>query len=192
MSKNWVRKEFSIRVQTKIFHTFLSLCLYLTPLNIWVLKSIYNLRLSPTHYSGTKEPEKPGVVPEDISAFYSKIDAEVHYLYNCYNAKFNFFCCLYSLRIMQPFLFRHDILSFASLSAVPHVSFIFLKSPSKFNVTSANILENIPFILIVISYENQENSLSFLFPKVLTPSIPKIFVTNLAKQQQKFNNWVII
>ncbi len=42
-----------------------------------------------------------------------------------------FFCCLYPLGIMQPFLFRHNDLSFASLSAVPHVSSIFFKSPSK-------------------------------------------------------------
>ena len=41
---------------------------------------------------------------------------------------FNFF---YPLRIMQPLLFLYKILSFASLSAVPHVSSIFLKSPSK-------------------------------------------------------------
>ncbi len=41
-----------------------------------------------------------------------------------------FFRCFYPLGIMQPFLFRHDDLSFASLSAVPHVSSIFFKSPS--------------------------------------------------------------
>ena len=44
---------------------------------------------------------------------------------------FFFFCCFYPLRIMQPFLFRNEFLSFASLSAVPHVSYIFFKSPSK-------------------------------------------------------------
>ncbi len=42
-----------------------------------------------------------------------------------------FFCCVYPFRIMQPFLFLHEILSFASPSAVPHVSSIFFKSPSK-------------------------------------------------------------
>ena len=36
-----------------------------------------------------------------------------------------------SFRIMQLILFLHECLSFASLSAVPHVSFIFFKSPSK-------------------------------------------------------------
>ena len=41
-----------------------------------------------------------------------------------------FIHCVYPLRIMQPFLFLHEIL-FASLSAVPHVGSIFLKSPLK-------------------------------------------------------------
>ena len=42
-----------------------------------------------------------------------------------------FFLCIYPLRIMQSLLFLHEFLSFASLSAVPHVSSSFLKSSSK-------------------------------------------------------------
>ncbi len=42
-----------------------------------------------------------------------------------------FFGSLYPLGIMEPFLPRHNDLSLASLSAVPHVSSIFFKSPSK-------------------------------------------------------------
>ncbi len=37
----------------------------------------------------------------------------------------------FPLRIMQPLPFLHEILSFVSLSAIPHVSCIFLKSSSK-------------------------------------------------------------
>ncbi len=44
---------------------------------------------------------------------------------------FYFLICLYQVEIMEPFLFRHEGLSLASLSAVPHVSSNFLKSPSK-------------------------------------------------------------
>ena len=42
-----------------------------------------------------------------------------------------FFFFIYPLRIMQLLLFLHECLSFASLSAVPHVSSIILKSPWK-------------------------------------------------------------
>ncbi len=41
-------------------------------------------------------------------------------------------CLLLSLRIMQPHLLLHKILFLASLSAIPHVSSIFLNFPSKF------------------------------------------------------------
>ena len=39
--------------------------------------------------------------------------------------------CFYPFRIMQLLSFLHECLSFASLSAVPHDSSIFFKSPSK-------------------------------------------------------------
>ncbi len=39
---------------------------------------------------------------------------------------FFFFHCVYPLRLMQLLLFLHESLSFAYLSAVPHVSSIFL------------------------------------------------------------------
>ena len=42
-----------------------------------------------------------------------------------------FFLCFFPLRIMQPLLFLNEILSFVSLLAVPLVTFIFLKTPSK-------------------------------------------------------------
>ena len=44
---------------------------------------------------------------------------------------FSFIDCFYPFVIMQLLLFLHECLSFASLSAVPHVSFILFKSPSK-------------------------------------------------------------
>ncbi len=47
------------------------------------------------------------------------------------NKLFFFFECVYPFRIIQLLLFLHERLSFASLSAVPHVSSIFFKSPSK-------------------------------------------------------------
>ncbi len=59
---------------------------------------------------------------------------------------FFFFCCFYPLRIMQPFLFRHENVSFASLSAVPHVSSIFFKSPSK-----------VPSNMLVLKLLNKNN-----------------------------------
>ncbi len=50
---------------------------------------------------------------------------------SCHCGAIFFFGSLYPLGIMEPFLPRHNDLSLASLSAVPHVRSIFFKSPSK-------------------------------------------------------------
>ncbi len=58
---------------------------------------------------------------------------------------FFFFECVYPFRIMQLLLFLHECLSFNSLSAVPHVSSIFLKSSSK---VFLRVIFGLPYFLL--------------------------------------------
>ena len=58
-----------------------------------------------------------------------------------------FFHCVYPLRIVLLLFFLHECLSFASLSVVPHVSSIFLRSPSK---VFLRVIFGLPCLIIII------------------------------------------
>ena len=82
-----------------------------------------------------------------------------------------FFLRIYPLRIMQPLIFLHEFLSSASLSAVPHVSSIFLSLPQRFFSGS--------FLALPVSFCLEDSILSPSWKSFSVPFWARVLATSV-------------